>query len=203
MDFVFSPKATKDDFRAGGYAWQLNWTASRPTARTIEAARLAINAANEAAAATARTTHPWSDRSYQTEDSVFVRPAFYNIRLNHMFGSWGVRDIPREPPRMNEPANPEYEERYGGRLLTTKDVALLLEFGFTTQIGWGANRREGKFVEFPWLYDAWDAEKRTVLPLMTSEYKNLPPRFQYRIANLFASIEQVYGGRAPNEFTTE
>lgn len=204
MDFQFRTGASDGDFYAKGRGWNMNWEGGKLTARAVEAARLAINAANESAAAHARAHHPWDDRTYQTEDSVFVRPAYLHLAEQEIWGTWGVHDIPREPERMNEPTNPEYEARYGGRLLTTKDVALLLEFGFTTQIGWGANRRPGSFVEFPWLYPAWDAEKVTVAPLMKMFYDSLPRNFQYRMIGTghFMTLEQVFGGPHPPSFAT-
>jgi hypothetical protein len=193
-DFIFATGAA-GDFRAGGYNWKLNWGPSGPTQRSIEAARMTIDTANYAAADRARATHPWADQSYQTVDAVFVRPAYYNRRLEHMFGAWGVHDYPREPPRENVPSeeHPEYWEKYGGRLLTTKDVALLLEFGFTLQLGWGTSRHPGEFVQYQWLYPAWNAEKGTVLPLFLAKYKELGPKFRFRVSGRFMSIDQVFG----------
>jgi len=187
MDFTFGTGATEGDFRAGGYHWQLDWLGGQVTHRALEAARLAINAANEAGADDARATHPWDNQTFQTEESVFVRPAHYNHRTRQFWGSWGVHDIPREPLRINEGNYPKYE----GRPLTTKDVALLLEFGFHTQAG--EARR------YPWLYPAWDRERHTVMPLVKIFYDSLPSNFRYRMGGTgqFMNIRDVFPDLMP------
>jgi len=180
-DFSFGVGATDGDYIAKGRGWALDWLGGQVTHRAVEAARLAINAANEAAAEDARTSHPWDNVTYQTEDSVFVRPAHYNARTKQLWGVWGVNDIPRYPLRINMGNYPKYE----GRPLSTKDVALMLEFGFHT--------RMGQARRFPWLYPAWDRERPTVLPLVKVFYDGLPSNFRYKIPGAFLSLEAVFG----------
>lgn len=185
-DFTFGTGATEGDFRAGGYHWKLNWFGGDVTHRVVEAARLGIDAANEAGAQDARDTHPWENETFQTEDAVFVRPAGLSrspAHHNQMWGTWGVHEVPREPLRINIGNYPQYE----GRLLTTKDVALLLEFGFHT--------RAGQARRYPWLYPAWDREKPTVLPLIKMFYAGLPSNFRYRMGGTgrFMSLGDIFG----------
>jgi hypothetical protein len=186
-DFVFGTGAEEGNFRAGGYHWELNWFGGDVTHRVVEAARLGIDAANEAGAQDARDVHPWQSQTYQTEDSVFVSPARLSrspAHMNQMWGTWGVHDYPREPIRVTE--NTSYPQ-YEGKVLTTKDVALLLEFGFHT--------RGGYAVQYPWLYPAWDREKPTVLPLVKMFYEGLPSNFRYRMGGTgrFMGLGQVFG----------
>jgi hypothetical protein len=150
----------------------------------VEAARLAIDTANKRAADNARLEHEWLNRTFQTEASVFSRPAGYNHATEEIWGVWGIHSFVREPVRVTEAGHTSYPEFIGSEL-TTKTVALFLEFGFLA--------RNGERMVFPWLYPAWDKEKKTVLPLMKVFYDSLPSNFRYRIPGQFLSLRQVFG----------
>jgi hypothetical protein len=186
-NFIFGKDALESDYSFGGYHWHVNWMGGKVNARIIEAARLAIDTANNRAAQNARDDHEWSSDTGQTESSVFVKRAEL-VRVAgrpRMFGAWGVHDIDRTPLRIaGETYHTNYPQ-YEGKTLTTKDVALLLEFGFHT--------RAGQYRQYPWLYPAWDKEKGTVLPLMKTYYDILGPRYRYMIPGRFLSTEQVWG----------
>jgi hypothetical protein len=186
-DFFFAPGATEGNFRAGGRNWGLNWEGGKMTQRAIEAARLAIDATNELGADKARANHEWRNETGQTEASVFVRPAHLALDEQGMWGTWGVRDLDREPIRINNPRNPEYGA-YEGRALTMKDVALLLEFGFHLRNPDGSL---GGYRQYPWLYPAWD-ETRGLLPgLMRMYYGMLGSSFRYRLVTERGGLGQI------------
>lgn len=158
----------------GRGGWKLDWQGGTATHRQVEAARLGIDEVTKIAVEMAKDDHPWFNRSGQTEESVFQRKAHYNVARQQVWGSWGVRDLPREPPR--EAGKGEY-----ARPLTTKDVALFLEFGTVNM----AKR--------PWLYPVWDETKYLLPVAIKLNYDALPSNFRYSIPGRFLSFTDVFG----------
>lgn len=136
--------------RRGSPGYELDWDGDTVIIKAIAAAQRGIDQITERMADLARIDHEWINRTFQTELSVYVKPAIveWNGRYPHVWGEWGVEARPRFD-----------EETQTAAKVNTKDVALFLEFG------------TAKMRAYPWLYPAWDALKGEVLPTIASFYR--------------------------------
>jgi hypothetical protein len=147
-----------------GDGWSLDWNGGPLNAQMLEAARRAIDELNLEAVAIALAHPMWDNRTGQTEEAVFFSRAEWDAGQQQMWGVWGVEDRPRlddddlevwwsggssanaVSAEGNSGWSPDFNEG-DDRMLTTKDVALFLEFGTV------------KMLARPWLYPAFNATK--------------------------------------------
>lgn len=142
-----------------GDGWHVDWNGAGVFAAAMEAGRRAVDFCDEAAAETAREEHLWENRTFQTEDSVYWRRAHVHLdpAMPHVTGEWGVEDRPRFKAETDENGD-MLLDRSGKPVLSdteadvsTKDVALFLEFGTV------------KMEARPWLYPAHDFWKEQLI----------------------------------------
>lgn len=144
----------------GGKGYHVDWNGFQCLATAAEAARRATNKVNNVMADEARATEMWENDTGQTRAAVFVKGAVIEAGQHglHVWGEWGIEDRPRFKIVAGEtvPAITYHDGVY--RPLTTKDVALFLEFGTVTM------------QPRPWLYPAWDANKYMYPIVVKEEY---------------------------------
>lgn len=158
-------------YSRGGRGYAFDYNGRQIIAKMIEASRLAINDVTREAARLAREEHMWDNRSGQTEAAVFQRDAVFETEWTtshgvlgpHVWGEWGVEDRPRFSDYDRERGTGTELEK-----VSTKDVALFLEFGTVNM----AAR--------PWLYPVWDQTKRLLPATVAFYYRQLTPAGKYK-----------------------
>lgn len=167
MAGTFTPRKFFPGFELDyvGPGAKLAWNGDQVLATAIEASRRAINDVSKMAAEIAREEHPWRNITGQTEASVFWAPAIIEEAPLRVWGEWGVEDRPRilheadefgeMLPVLDELGNHVHED------VTTKDVALFLEFGTIHA------------QPYPWLYPVWDQTKYLLPELVSHHYREI------------------------------
>lgn len=145
-------------FQTGRGKWELDWNGAPIMLKAVAAAKIATDEITRAMYETAKGDHAWDNDTGQTEEALFWKEAevvnpgwFLPDNPPRVRGSWGVEDKPRYKVDA-------YGRQGGLDSVSTKDVALFLEFGTV------------RMAARPWLYPAWDAWKNEYLPAFAAAY---------------------------------
>jgi hypothetical protein len=148
-------------YRASGDDWAAEFNLGDLNSEVITALKVGIDTVTKESAVMAISTHgiphQWTIRTGQTLEAVGTRKAEWDPIERKVWGTWYVASNARTSAGGDEVANATGERH---DVLTTRDVALFLEFG------------TAKAAPFPWIYPVFDAMKGRFLDAVRTAWES-------------------------------